>query len=54
MVEPVALSGGDARCGGSSTIPAGRWYDFGIQRKAIRQLIHLYSDYKFDYLSCWR
>ena len=35
-----ALSGGDTRCGGSSTIPPGRWYDFGYASKGL-SLIHI-------------
>ena len=28
-ISACALSGGISRCGGSSTIPPGRWADFG-------------------------
>ena len=28
-ISACALSGGIGRCGGSSTIPPGRWADFG-------------------------
>ena len=44
-----ALSGGDARCGGSSTIPPGRWYDFGYQKAGFTPIDTSVSDYKFDY-----
>jgi len=44
-----ALSGGDARCGGSSTIPPGRWYDFGYKNAGYTPIDTSVSDYKFDY-----
>ena len=44
-----ALSGGAARCGGSSTIPAGRLYDFGYSKKGFTPIDTSVSDYKFDY-----
>ena len=43
-----ALSGGDTRCGGSSTIPPGRWYDFGYASKGFTPIDTSVSDYKFD------
>ena len=44
-----ALSGGDAKCGGSSTIPAGRMYDFGYKKAGFTPIDTAVSDYGFDY-----
>ena len=44
-----ALSGGTAKCGGSSTIPAGRMYDFGYKKAGFTPIDTAISDYKFDY-----
>ena len=43
-----ALGGGDTTCGGSSTIPPGRWYDFGYKAKGFTPIDTSISDYKFD------
>jgi len=44
-----ALGGGDTTCGGSSTIPAGRLYDFGYKTKGFTPVDTAVSDYKFDW-----
>ena len=44
-----ALGGGDTTCGGSSTIPAGRLYDFGYKKAGFTPIDTSVSDYKFDY-----
>ena len=44
-----ALSGGDTKCGGSSTIPAGRLYDFGYKKKGFTPIDDSVSDFGFDY-----
>ena len=46
-----ALGGGDTTCGGSSTIPAGRLYDFGYAKKGFTPINTAVSDFKFDYLT---
>ena len=44
-----ALGGGDTTCGGSSTIPAGRWYDFGYKKAGFTPIDTAVSDFGFDY-----
>ena len=46
-----SLGGGDTTCGGSSTIPAGRLYDFGYKTAGFTPIDPSVSDYKFDYLT---
>lgn len=44
-----ALGGGDTTCGGSSTIPAGRLYDFGYKTKGFTPVDTAVSNYGFDW-----